>query len=294
MKPRHRFVAAWLGVVPALGLIMFSLSAQARLVTDATGRQVAVPDRVERVYPAGPPASVLLYVLAPSAMLGWAHGPGDAAKAFLEPPAAALPELGALTHGDTVDTAAIGRLHPRLIVDFGTVSPRYAELAAKVQATTGVPYPLLDGRLEKAGAAVAAPAVRLGRRAALGQSPARPAVARPPASPRGSRQRHAASRAGLLPSVLSRRPDRRRDRPAACNPLRRRRTTMKISARNRFAGTITQVKKGAVMAQVTVDIGGGNIVTSAIFVDSAEDLDLKVGDKVSAVIKSTDVMIFRD
>jgi len=69
---------------------------------------------------------------------------------------------------------------------------------------------------------------------------------------------------------------------------------MKISARNRFAGTITQVKKGAVMAQVTVDIGGGNTVTSAIFVDSAEDLDLKVGDKVSAVIKSTDVMIFRD
>jgi len=69
---------------------------------------------------------------------------------------------------------------------------------------------------------------------------------------------------------------------------------MKISARNRFAGTITQVKKGAVMAPVTVDIGGGNIVTSAIFVDSAEDLDLKVGDKVSAVIKSTDVMIFRD
>jgi molybdopterin-binding protein len=69
---------------------------------------------------------------------------------------------------------------------------------------------------------------------------------------------------------------------------------MKISARNRLAGTIKQVKKGAVMAQVTVDIGGGNTVTSAIFVDSAEDLDLKVGDKVSAVIKSTDVMIFRD
>jgi molybdopterin-binding protein len=35
------------------------------------------------------------------------------------------------------------------------------------------------------------------------------------------------------------------------------------------------------MAQVTVDIGGGNTVTSAIFVDSAEDIDLKVGDKVS-------------
>jgi molybdate transport system regulatory protein len=69
---------------------------------------------------------------------------------------------------------------------------------------------------------------------------------------------------------------------------------MKMSARNRLAGTVKEVKKGAVMAQITVDVGGGNTVTSAIFVDSAEDLDLKVGDKVLAVIKSTDVMIFRD
>ena len=69
---------------------------------------------------------------------------------------------------------------------------------------------------------------------------------------------------------------------------------MKISARNRLAGTITQVKKGAVMAQITLDIGGGNQVASAIFADSAEDLDLKVGDKVSAIIKSTDVIIIRE
>lgn len=69
---------------------------------------------------------------------------------------------------------------------------------------------------------------------------------------------------------------------------------MQISARNRLKGKITEVKKGAVMARITVDIGNGNTVTSAIFVDSAEDLDLKVGDTVIAVVKSTDVMIFRD
>jgi molybdate transport system regulatory protein len=66
---------------------------------------------------------------------------------------------------------------------------------------------------------------------------------------------------------------------------------MKISARNSLKGKITAIKKGAVMAHVTVDIGGGNHVASAIFVDSVEDLKLKVGDSVFAVIKSTDVMI---
>jgi molybdate transport system regulatory protein len=69
---------------------------------------------------------------------------------------------------------------------------------------------------------------------------------------------------------------------------------MKMSARNRFAGTVTEVKTGAVMAQVTIDIGGGNHVTSAIFVESVNDLAIKKGDKVWAVIKSTDVIVIKD
>jgi molybdate transport system regulatory protein len=68
---------------------------------------------------------------------------------------------------------------------------------------------------------------------------------------------------------------------------------MKISARNALKGKITAIKRGAVMAQITVDIGGRNAVSSAIFVESADDLGLKVGDEVLAVIKSTDVMIAR-
>jgi molybdate transport system regulatory protein len=68
---------------------------------------------------------------------------------------------------------------------------------------------------------------------------------------------------------------------------------MRISARNALKGKITAIKKGAVMAQVTVDIGGGNHVASAIFVESVEDLALKVGDEILVVIKSTDVMIAR-
>ncbi|HYB58133.1 MAG TPA: TOBE domain-containing protein [Alphaproteobacteria bacterium] len=68
---------------------------------------------------------------------------------------------------------------------------------------------------------------------------------------------------------------------------------MRISARNSFKGRISDIKRGAVMAQVTVDIGGGNRVLSAIFVDSVEDLGLTVGDEVIAIVKSTDVIIAR-
>jgi molybdopterin-binding protein len=68
---------------------------------------------------------------------------------------------------------------------------------------------------------------------------------------------------------------------------------MKISARNILKGKIVELKRGAVMAQVVVELPGGNHIASAIFVESVDDLGLKVGDEVAAVIKSTDVMIAR-
>jgi molybdopterin-binding protein len=63
-----------------------------------------------------------------------------------------------------------------------------------------------------------------------------------------------------------------------------------LSARNQFQGTIKSVKLGNVMAEVVVVHGDIEIV-SVITRGSAEDLGLKVGDQVTAVIKSTEVLI---
>jgi molybdopterin-binding protein len=63
-----------------------------------------------------------------------------------------------------------------------------------------------------------------------------------------------------------------------------------LSARNQFAGTVKSVKLGEVMAEVVVTVGGLEVV-SAITRTSAEQLGLKPGDAVRAVIKSTEVLI---
>jgi molybdopterin-binding protein len=63
-----------------------------------------------------------------------------------------------------------------------------------------------------------------------------------------------------------------------------------ISARNQFAGTVKSVKLGNVMAEVIVTVGDIEIV-SLISRTSAEQLGLKAGDAVKAIIKSTEVMI---
>jgi molybdopterin-binding protein len=66
---------------------------------------------------------------------------------------------------------------------------------------------------------------------------------------------------------------------------------MKLSTRNQIKGKITQVDKGTVMARVKIDIGGGNVITSTITMEAVNDLKLKKGDKVIALIKASSVMI---
>ncbi|HEX4070469.1 MAG TPA: TOBE domain-containing protein [Planctomycetaceae bacterium] len=63
-----------------------------------------------------------------------------------------------------------------------------------------------------------------------------------------------------------------------------------LSARNQFKGRIKSVKLGNVMAEVIVMVGSIEIV-SLISRTSAESMSLKVGDEVSTVIKSTEVLI---
>ncbi|AJA49912.1 hypothetical protein CPAST_c38740 [Clostridium pasteurianum DSM 525 = ATCC 6013] len=66
---------------------------------------------------------------------------------------------------------------------------------------------------------------------------------------------------------------------------------MSISARNQLKGKVVAVKKGLVTAEVVLEIAGGDKVTSIISLDSIEDLGVKEGTELTAVIKSTDVMI---
>ena len=65
---------------------------------------------------------------------------------------------------------------------------------------------------------------------------------------------------------------------------------MPLSARNQLKGTVKEVQLGSVMAHVMVQVGD-NEIESVITRRSAEELDLKAGDTVAVVIKSTEVMI---
>lgn len=69
---------------------------------------------------------------------------------------------------------------------------------------------------------------------------------------------------------------------------------MKTSARNHFEGRVVSVEKGAVGAIVKLKTSGPVVVTAFITKEAVEDLRIKKGDKVTAIVKSTEVIIARD
>lgn len=121
-----------------------------RIVTDSAGRRVEVPRTIARVLAAGPPASILLYTLAPEKMIGWVRMPTPAERNFLHESVRELPEYGRLTgRGGTANLENVLKLKPDLIIDSGSVRPTYVSLADSVQQQAKIPYLLLDGAFDK-------------------------------------------------------------------------------------------------------------------------------------------------
>jgi iron complex transport system substrate-binding protein len=135
--------------------LLLAAPAAARDVVDSVGRRVAVPDSIEKVMAAGPTAAVVLYVLAPEKMIGWPNAPRPEERPYMVPAWRDLPEHGRLTgRGDTANIEVVLKQKPDLVFDYGSVTPTYVSLADRVQEQTGLPYLLVDGRLDRTAASV--------------------------------------------------------------------------------------------------------------------------------------------
>lgn len=138
----------WLGTAAALALAFPG----PRIATAAGGSLLHVfgkpPMEPRRVFAAGPPAAVLMAVLAPERLLGWPMSVTDPARALLPEVTRDKPVLGRLAgRGSTVGVEALLALRPDLVLDAGTVDATYLSAAQRVAGQTGLPYVLVDGQL---------------------------------------------------------------------------------------------------------------------------------------------------
>lgn len=146
-RQRRRLLGA--GVISTL-LPVIARGQGTRVVTDGAGRKVTLPAKVERIYAAGPPASVLAFAVAPDKLMGWTSPFRDAERPFVAPRYADLPAYGRLTgRGNTANVEIVVKAKPDLIIDYGTIRDTYISLADRVQTQTGIPYLLLDGDFDR-------------------------------------------------------------------------------------------------------------------------------------------------
>jgi molybdopterin-binding protein len=69
---------------------------------------------------------------------------------------------------------------------------------------------------------------------------------------------------------------------------------MKYGARNQIIGKVVEIKRGAVMAQVKFEIQPGTMMSSVLTIDSLDELSIKVGDSVKAIVKAVNVLLVKE
>ena len=162
--PRPGLAAIRLQAVLAFVLALTDTSiAEAREAIDSAGRRAVLPAKVQRVYAAGPPASIMVFAIAPEKLLGWTRAMTPEEAAFLPERYAALPSLGRLTgRGNTANVEVVLAAKPDLIVDAGATGDTYVSLADRVQQQTGIPYLLYDGTFAQTAATLRALGAAMG------------------------------------------------------------------------------------------------------------------------------------
>ena len=227
---------AGLRAILALLILLVAYPAEARTITDSAGRKVEIPDRVEKVFAAGPPASILLYMLAPEKMTGWPDPPRREERPYIAAQYRDLPALGRLTgRGGTANLEVVLKAKPDLILDFGSVRDTYVSLADNVQEQTKIPVRAdrrpLRGNTRGAAAARRYPGAESARRGARAlrrgdvcqhrQRAADKPPERAPARLSRARARRARNGCSRLHQYRDHRARRRAQRGRGCGPARR-------------------------------------------------------------------------
>lgn len=119
-----------------------------RVVTDMAGRRVTVPAQIHKVLAMSPMATVLIYTLDPSLLLGWNYKSDPGERAMIIEPYRDLPVLGGWYGKDnTGNLEQIMKAHPDVLISMG--DPLGAAQAERIQSQTHIPVLILDGGLER-------------------------------------------------------------------------------------------------------------------------------------------------
>ena len=69
---------------------------------------------------------------------------------------------------------------------------------------------------------------------------------------------------------------------------------MKYGAKNQLGGTVTEIKRGAVMSQVNLEIKADASMSSVLTLDALDELGISEGDQVKVIVKAVNVLLIKE
>lgn len=118
-------------------------------VTDSSGRTVEIPEKLDRLVPAGNPSQMVIYSMAPEKLVGWSGLPSEDELAYMEDGFGDLPEFGTF-YGKkaNMNLEEIIKAEPDLIIDIGEVKDGIAEDMDGIQEQTGIATIFLEAEMD--------------------------------------------------------------------------------------------------------------------------------------------------
>lgn len=118
------------------------------IFTDDLGRQVELPETIERIVPTGPLAQIILYAIAPDLFVGLASKWGDCAVGIVPEKYLNLPYFGQLYNSANLNVEELALADPQVIIDIGQTMSGGAEDMDSLQAQTNIPSVFISASLE--------------------------------------------------------------------------------------------------------------------------------------------------
>ncbi|MEG2174422.1 MAG: ABC transporter substrate-binding protein [Oscillospiraceae bacterium] len=118
------------------------------MFTDSCGREVELPSTLTRIAPSGAAAQMILYSVAPDALMGWSSLPSKQTLAYFPEKFATLPEFGQF-YGKNVslNMESLIAANPQVIIDLGDKKPTHKEDMDAIQQQTGIPTIFIEANL---------------------------------------------------------------------------------------------------------------------------------------------------
>ncbi|EKS4343083.1 ABC transporter substrate-binding protein [Clostridium sporogenes] len=120
-----------------------------KTITDQAGREVKIPEKIEKIYCTSPLGSVFIYSLSPEKLVAWNNKIPKKSLRYLNEDVAKLPVAGSLQGKKSGNIEEISKLKPDIVISMGDINDLTISGVEKFQKQSNIPFILVDGKMDK-------------------------------------------------------------------------------------------------------------------------------------------------